>query len=76
MWSPCDFSALDYKKKKKWNKKIKSETFKCFQTTSYIYLSIPLYIYLNIAVSRGKHDTMAVEVEGFYLETDITFQNH
>ena len=37
-------------------KKKKNDTLKCFQTTSYryIHLSIPLYIYLNIAISLVK----------------------
>ena len=57
MRSPFDFSRLGYEKMKyKNNKKIKKkpETSKCVQTTSYIYLSIPLYIYLNIAVFWGN----------------------
>ena len=41
----------------KWKKKC--DTLKCFQTTSYIHLSIPLYIYLNIAISLVKRHIIA-----------------
>ena len=40
-------------------KKKKNDTLKCFQTTSYIHLSIPLYIYLNIAISLVKRHIFA-----------------
>ena len=40
--------------KKQDEMKKKCDTLKCFQTTSYIHLSIPLDIYLNIAISLVK----------------------
>ena len=49
------FSKKTNKETKKQDEmKKKNDTLKCFQTTSYIHLSIPLYIYLNIAISLVK----------------------
>ena len=63
IWSPYGFATLDFQKKqtKKQDemKKKKNDTLKCFQTTSYIHLSIPLYIYLNIAISLVKRHIIA-----------------
>ena len=65
IWSPYGFATLDLKKKtnketkKQDEMKKKYDTLKCFQTTSYIHLSIPLYIYLNIAISLVKRHIIA-----------------
>ena len=65
IWSPYGFATLDFQKKTnketRWNEKKKNDTLKCFQTTSYIHLSIPLYIYLNIAISLVKRHIIASE---------------
>ena len=64
---PIWFCNIRFSKKKQTNKqdemkkKKKNDTLKCFQTTSYIHLSIPLYIYLNIAISLVKRHIIASE---------------
>ena len=55
------FSKKKQTKKQDEMKKKNNDTLKCFQTTSYIHLSIPLYIYLNIAISLVKRHIIASE---------------
>ena len=56
---PIWFCNIRFPKKNKQTNKKQDEMKKKTTTTSYIHLSIPLYIYLNIAISLVKRHIFA-----------------